>query len=108
MPSAEEVNASNFEVERVLVEKETFSMVWGVFDDRTEKKRCVGVRWNGQDGSLGFPSDSVRALWFVMPKTLSLALLPRIIKVRHAQEKAIEHALRDLRTLPEPGVIDWE
>lgn len=59
------------------------SAIWGIYDtDGTEKPRCLGVRWNGDPDTTGYPNQGINPLWYVEPgfvtKNILLELLDRV------------------------------
>ena len=38
-----------------------------------EKVDRVGIRWNGEGDSLGFPHSRGKATWFILPKEVAIA-----------------------------------
>ena len=102
MPSAKDVNPSDFTVQHVLLDDGIFSMVWGTFDHSTKKKSCVGVRWNGTGRLPGYPNaKGQHSTWFVMPRWLAMAFLPQVLQLEGAHVAAIRTALRRLKKLDE-------
>ena len=49
------------------------SAIWGNYDNSAS--RCLGVRWNGDPTSGGFPNQGGNSLWFVEPDYLTKIIL---------------------------------
>jgi len=56
-----------------LFDNGTYSVIWGNFDNSNEKS--LGVRWNGEGRSVGFPRRENNPLWYVEPNFLTKPIL---------------------------------
>lgn len=56
------------------------SAIWGSYENNTQ--RCLGVRYNGEGQSIGYPNKENFPLWYVEPdfvtRSILLDLLTRI------------------------------
>lgn len=83
---------------RVLYDDGSYSIIYGKY----EKRWAVGVRWNGEPGTVGHPSARGYPLWHVIPKFLEVptveAALLELIKGSGPEEyiEAIRQVLLDL------------
>lgn len=50
-----------------------YSAIWGHYDGNSD--RCLGVRWNGENRSCGFPSQGKHPLWYIEPEIFTVGLL---------------------------------
>ena len=76
MPSAAEVHHSKFPVDEVLYDHDGFSIAWGVYDG---ERRCLGMRWNGEEGDAGYPKLFKNPVWFVLPAELTIPILKSLL-----------------------------
>ncbi len=105
MYRAEDVNPSKWQNHTVLYDDETYSAIWGNYEGRQHKS--LGVRWNGETGNSGYPSQGKYPLWYVEPELLTEAILRQLRTVvaaeYHSQESMrhylpeIESALQEFR-----------
>jgi len=84
----------------ILYDDGDFSAIWGYYDEGKEK--VLGLRWNGEDGSLGFPQTSAHPTWFVIPNGLTRMNLMALLecKLRHndADASVIVDAIREFES----------
>lgn len=59
----------------VLFDNGTYSVVAGYYQNR----RAIGERWNGEEGTVGFPSQGGNPLWHVVPEWLHAPILHGLI-----------------------------
>jgi hypothetical protein len=100
MPSAAEVEPSSWRILNVLFDNGTYSVIEGEY----KGDWCLGERWNGKDGALGFPNVFGQPVWHVVPEFLWLHVLHGILTEfarcpstdleRRTQVDATRHALR--------------
>ncbi len=74
-----------------------YSAIWGAYEESDD--RCLGVRWNGDDGH-GYPNQGNNPLWYVEPtfttKNILLELLSRVnLNSSHGSIDNIMLALRE-------------
>jgi hypothetical protein len=77
---ASKVKPQRWTNENLLYEDESYSIVWGNFDEAKQ----LGVRWNGKKKEKGFPKQGKYPLWFVVPDEIALSIL------HHLQFKVVE------------------
>lgn len=51
-------------------------------------KSRVALRWDGDDGSLGFPTSHGKATWFIIPKVIAMSFAKQIDNVEMQQQIA--------------------
>ena len=71
MPAASTVAPGKWSDLQVLFDNGTYSVVAGLY----EGKSALGERWNGKDGTLGFPNQAGHPVWHVVPRFLAVPLL---------------------------------
>ena len=54
-----------------------YSAIWGRYENAT--RRVLGVRWNGDEGSKGFPLSSGHPVWHVEPDFLAKGILEEML-----------------------------
>jgi hypothetical protein len=54
------------------------SAIWGSYDNNP--KRCLGVRYNGEGQSSGFPNKDGFPLWYVEPDWVTHGILLELLK----------------------------
>lgn len=55
-----------------------YSAIWG-YCDKSAKRR-LGVRWNGDDGYVGYPNQGKNPVWYNEPDFLERAILLRLLE----------------------------
>jgi hypothetical protein len=98
MPSANQVRPGKWNVHDVLFDDGMYSVITGEYEGRP----CLGERWNGDDGSLGFPNAFGNPSWHVVPPFLERYVLHGILAElsRHpGRENAREQIDCTLRAL---------
>lgn len=71
MPSADEVHHSKWSEKQVLFDDGEYSIISGLYDGNF----CLGERWNGHAGTLGFPQAHFQPVWHVIPGFLQAQVL---------------------------------
>lgn len=81
----------------VLFDDSAYSVVVG----RYEGTRAIGERWNGDEGSPGFPSQGGNPLWHVVPEFLVRPILHGLLDelARRPRDSAAEQRSRILQEL---------
>lgn len=90
MPAGNVVRPAKWSDVLDLYDDGQYSAIWGRFENHARK--CVGVRWNGADPSLGYPTQGGYALWFVEPDFMTESVLQRLLS--HAAEQGDDQARR--------------
>lgn len=67
----EEVQHSKFVVQKVFFNNGSFSMAWGTY----QGDPAIGQRWNGEEGSIGYPSSRGRPVWFRIDPAIEQTVL---------------------------------
>ena len=103
MPSANEVSPGKWSDIEVLFDDGAYSVIAGTY---AGQKHCLGERWNGGAGSLGFPSQAGYPIYHVVPEFLTrwvlhglmseLARRPGIA----GRDGYIDAVVKELATLP--------
>jgi hypothetical protein len=88
----------------ILFDSGWYSVMWGRF--RGQNHRDMGVRWNGNEGEIGYPNARGYPQWYVEPSILHEGILLSLQKQLMSQEESstnrrylqnIETALRETR-----------
>lgn len=70
MINAKDVNHSKWTEVTVLFDDDTFSIIWGRYENRQTKS--LAMRWNGQPGDdPGYPKLFKNPVWFNIPDWLA-------------------------------------
>ena len=82
-----------------------WSAAWGEWTGEDgHAKRCIGVRWNGNDEKpLGHPSGHGHATWFILPRNWSMVFLTSLRERRGGQASTIRTAAEPLVFEPPVG-----
>jgi hypothetical protein len=101
VPSANKVVPGKWTNIRILFDNGTYSVIAGEYDEDF----CLGERWNGEKGKLGFPNVFGEPIWHVVPEFLRvyvlhgvLAELSRHFPTNSAQLSATLQVLGELST----------
>ena len=84
-----------------LFDNGDYSAIWGEYDESGH--RCLGVRWNGSENDLGYPSQGDNPLWYVEPEFVTRAMLLWILNELNSnqilpnQQTYIQNVLMALR-----------
>lgn len=82
MPAGTDVRPQKWDNVLDFYDDGVYSAIWGNYEG--SDNRCLGVRWNGDTGESGYPSQGGNPLWYVEPdfvtKEVLLSLLHRILK----------------------------
>ena len=73
---------------KVLVDKGTggFSIATLKWDGNP----CIGVRWNGENNSIGWPISRGRPTWFILPDEIGLAYAKQTGGVKMEKEWRVQ------------------
>jgi len=98
MPSGKTVRPQKWSKVIDLYDDGKYSAIWGIYE--YSKRRRLGLRWNGDKYSQGFPSMGNNPIWFVEPDDLAKMVLlefcSRVIKKpKHGNLKNILTALKE-------------
>jgi hypothetical protein len=101
MPAAEEVRPNKFQNLKVLFDNEWYSVISGTYDGGDQS--VLGERWNGGEGSLGFPNVAGNPVWHVVPEFLAIPILEGLLDELAANpnpksEEYSEKILQEIRT----------
>lgn len=77
MPSVSEVRPKIWDNVLDLYDDGTFSAIWGSREE--SESRELGVRWNGENGYVGYPNQGANPVWFSQPSFLEKAILLSLI-----------------------------
>lgn len=104
MPTAEMVVPGAWSDIIILYDDGEYSLIWGRFDKR--KRRDLAARWNGKEGTIGYPSTRGYPQWYVEPPFLVEGILKALRSKLHEDSNypghknkhlhAIEQAIRDV------------
>lgn len=68
---------------RVWVEEKHFSIATFKWDGDEYR---AGIRWNGKDGSRGYPTSRCRPTWFIIPSAVALEYIEKICSAEQVEE----------------------
>ena len=86
MPAASDVRPGKWSNIRVLFDNDWYSVIAGDYHDDDGVRAAFGERWNGSDGSLGFPNQAGHPIWHVIPDFLVTPILRGLIEeLTHAK-----------------------
>ncbi len=98
MPSADQVRPGKWTEVTVLFDDGSYSVISGRYDGDW----ALGERWNGDNGTLGFPNQAGNPIWHVVPDFLAPWLLHGLLAelgrqrpspTREAQARNVTHEL---------------
>jgi hypothetical protein len=106
MPAGHDVRPGKWSEVIDLFDNGVYSAVWGYYGgDRSS--RCLGVRWNADEGGIGYPNQGANPLWYVEPRFLAEPILISMLTIVQQQgladrryqeyERNIRAALNELR-----------
>jgi len=75
MPAAFDVTPGKWSNIRVLFDNGWYSVIAGDY----EGKAVLGERWNGDEGTLGFPNQAGHPIWHVVPSFLEVPILHALL-----------------------------
>ncbi len=97
-----EVNQSKFQVKRedVLYADELYALAISNYDGSPHK--ALGIRWQVDTNSHGFPNIGTTPLWMVVPDELAIPMLAHILANKETGENEFDHqricdAIKDIR-----------
>ena len=73
MPKPENVNPEKFKVDRILYDRNDFSISYGTWTPTGNK--VIGMRWNNGDDGSGYPKTFGHPQWFVISDDLVRGIL---------------------------------
>ena len=87
MPHPSEVNPSRFQVEKILYNIEGFSIAYGFWEDGNKH---LAVRWDGEEGKLGFPQTFGKPQWLLIPDKLSVPITKALLDTDISKQPILE------------------
>jgi hypothetical protein len=88
------VNPSNFTVDKIIYNDNEFSIAFGTWADNS---KVVGMRWNGDgDNSLGYPNVFGKPMWFVIPTDLARQFIATLLGNDFSENQLIIDTLNEL------------
>jgi hypothetical protein len=78
MPSVNEVRPKIWDDVIDLYDDGKYSAIWGLH--RKTSLRRLGVRWNGEDGKIGYPNQGRNPVWYCEPEFLQRAILESLLQ----------------------------
>jgi hypothetical protein len=100
MPAGSSVRPKKWENVLDLYDDGEYSAIWGSYDG--EPVRCLGVRWNGEGGGVGYPNQGPNPLWHVEPAFLAKGILFALLeKVNFSDPVDKQHLNNILEALRE-------
>ncbi|MBX3164544.1 MAG: hypothetical protein KF900_08685 [Bacteroidetes bacterium] len=85
----EEVNPSNFEVEKIIYDDDEFSIAYGQWHKAEQGSRHLAVRWNGEGEEKGFPTSFGRPVWCLISSDLTDIFLTALLSSPNSNKKNI-------------------
>ncbi len=77
MPKPENVNPGNFKVKKILFNNDSFSVAYGVWENKTN---VIAMRWNGNDEKdQGYPKTFGHPMWFIVHDDLKNMIIKGLI-----------------------------
>lgn len=73
----ENVNTKNFIVNSIIYNTDNFTIAHGKWKD--DNHFSIGMRWNGEDNTLGFPQVFGNPQWFILDSDLNRVLLSALL-----------------------------
>lgn len=98
MPSAKDVTPGRWSHIRILFDNGSYSVIAGEYDGEF----CLGERWNGDKGSLGFPNVFGEPVWHVVPDFLAVHVLHGLLQqLSHDSPTSSKHISATMGVLRE-------
>jgi hypothetical protein len=91
MPDGRDVRPERWSIVVDIFDNGDFSVIWGHYDDAPQG--CLGIRWNGESGGLGFPNQFGKPTWFVIPENLTRVTLHELWHSKNSHRANIENVL---------------
>lgn len=90
MPNVSEVRPKIWEDVLDLYDDGNFSAIWG----NREKSVCreLGVRWNGEDGYVGYPNQGRNPVWFSQPEFLERPIMLSLLEKVNSNQSIARRA----------------
>ena len=63
---------------KIIFDDGEFSAIWGKYDNGP--RNVLGLRWNGSEDWIGFPSTRGVPTWFVVPTPITGAVLSSLLE----------------------------
>lgn len=82
-----DVNPSNFKVEKIVYDNGVFSIAYGTWLE--DGARRLGMLWNGEGDSLGYPSAFSKPMWFQVDDTLTAPFMQALITLKEFQVESL-------------------
>jgi hypothetical protein len=73
MPAGNTVRPQKWSNVIDLYDDGEYSAIWGNYEN--SPNRCLGVRWNGEPNTQGYPNQGNNPTWFVEPESLAKMIL---------------------------------
>ena len=93
MPEAINVRPARWTDIKILWDDGDYSAIWGKFDGEER----LGVRWNGYDDNIGYPSQGGNALWYAEPDLLTTPILRELL-IKSVQNGCPEEYINNINT----------
>jgi hypothetical protein len=71
-----------------------YSAIWGRYNSG---RKCLGVRWNGEEDEVGYPSQGGNPLWFVEPSYLTEHILHALLTIALSKKRPHDPHITNLR-----------
>lgn len=102
MPSAAQVRPANWTEVTILFDDGSYSVISGKYDGNWG----LGERWNGDNGTLGFPNQAGHPIWHVVPYFLAPWILHGLLdKVGRQRPSTTRDGLAHAITAE---LLEWE
>ena len=94
MPHPKEVNPAKFQVEEILYHIDGFSIAYGLWENGS---KYLAVRWDGEEGTTGFPQTFGKPQWLILPNELTIAFTKALLDTDNkTDKKPIIHLLQKI------------
>lgn len=86
MPAGHDVRPAKWSKDTIdLFDNGRYSAVWGRYG--VDEHKSLGVRWNADEGELGFPNQAGNPIWYVEPPFLVEPILKTMMMVTLQEEQ---------------------
>lgn len=92
----ENVNPSNFKVDRILFNNGSFSIALGIWESGS---KVLAMRWNGDiadEEDKGYPKTFGNPMWFILDDEIKLPILKSIIGIKNSIDTNIIGTLNEI------------